>query len=84
MRIIGILGKHNNYYYISCYGNKFLISNSNISETMLESSLNLTVSATVDFERSCDLEEFAEFWLKEDLEIIHPLLRYYELQKLGN
>lgn len=61
-----------------------MISNSNISETMLESSLNLTVSATVDFERSCDLEEFAEFWLKEDLEIIHPLLRYYELQKLGN
>jgi hypothetical protein len=51
---------------------------------MLESSLNLVVSATVDFERSCDLEEFAEFWLKEDLEIIHPLLEHYELQKFDN
>jgi hypothetical protein len=84
MRIIGILGKHNNYYYISCYERKFLISSSNISETLLESSLNLIASATVDFERSCDLEEFAEFWLKEDLEIIHPLLKHYELQKFDN
>ncbi len=75
MRIIGILKKHNNYYCISCYESKFLIRNFEISRTMLELSLDLVVSATVDFDRPSDLEGF-EYWLQDDLEIINPLLPY--------
>ena len=50
---------------------------------MLEAAINLTATATVDFNRPCHREEF-DFWLKDDLEIVHCLLRHYELQRPNN
>jgi hypothetical protein len=40
---------------------------------MLNAVINLTATATVDFARSSGIERF-EYWLKDDLEIIHSLL----------
>jgi hypothetical protein len=40
---------------------------------MLDAAVNLTATATVDFNRPSDMEGF-EYWLKDDLKIVHPLL----------
>lgn len=44
-----------------------------ISIRMLQAAVNLTATATVDFDRPSDIEGF-EYWLKDDLKIVHSLL----------
>ncbi len=75
MKIIGILKKQNDIYYIRCNEGQFFITLISISVRMLDAAVNLTASATVDFNRPSDMEEF-EYWLKDDLEIVHSLLPY--------
>lgn len=76
MKITGIIKKQNNFYYIRCNEGQFpitLIYKSVKSLRMLEAAINLTATATVDFNRPSEMEGF-DFWLKNDLKIIHPLL----------
>ena len=73
MKIIGILKKQNDIYYIRCNEGQFFITLISISVRMLDAAVNLTATATVDFNRPSDMEGF-EYWLKDDLKIVHPLL----------
>ena len=75
MKIIGILKKQNDIYYIRCNEGQFFITLISISVRMLDAAVNLTATATVDFNRPSDMEGF-EYWLKDDLEIVHSLLPY--------
>ena len=75
MKIIGILKKHNDIYYIRCNEGQFFITLISISVRMLDAAVNLTATATVDFDCPSDMEGF-DFWLKDDLKIVHPLLPY--------
>jgi hypothetical protein len=75
MKIIGILKKQNDIYYIRCNEGQFLIALIAISIRMLQAAVNLTATATVDFNRPSDMEGF-DFWLQDDLKIVHPLLPY--------
>lgn len=73
MKVTGIIKKQNNFYYIRCNEGQFPITLITLSVQMLDGSINLTATATVDFNRPSDMERF-EYWLKDDLEIVHPLL----------
>jgi hypothetical protein len=74
MKVTGIIKKQNNFYYIRCNEGQFLITLININSLrMLNAAINLTATATVDFARPSGIEGF-EYWLKEDLKIIHSLL----------
>ena len=75
MKIIGILKKQNDIYYIRCNEGQFFITLISISVRMLDAAVNLTATATVNFNRPSDMEGF-EYWLKDDLEIVHSLLPY--------
>ena len=73
MKVTGIIKKQNNFYYLRCNEGQFPITLITISIRMLQAAINLTATATVDFDRPSDMEGF-EYWLKDDLEIIHSLL----------
>lgn len=73
MKMIGILKKQNDIYYIRCNEGQFFITLISISVRMLDAAVNLTATATVDFDRPSDIEGF-EYWLKDDLKIVHSLL----------
>ena len=75
MKVTGILKKQNDIYYIRCNEGQFFITLISISVRMLDAAVNLTATATVDFNRPSDMEGF-EYWLKDDLEIVHSLLPY--------
>ena len=75
MKVTGILKKQNDIYYIRCNEGQFFITLISISVRMLDAAVNLTATATVDFNRPSDMEGF-EYWLKDDLEIVHLLLPY--------
>ena len=76
MKVTGIIKKQNNFYYIRCNEGQFLITLIKIhSIRMLQAAVNLTATATVDFNRPSEREGF-EYWLKDDLEIVHSLLPY--------
>lgn len=95
MKVIGILKKQDSFYYIRCNEGKFpitltsyirgqcLITLNNLPLRMLDAAVNLTATATVDFNRPCDVERF-DFWLKNDLEIVHCLLKYYAEKRFSN
>jgi hypothetical protein len=75
MKVTGIIKNQSNFYYIRCNEGQFLITLIAISIRMLNAAINLTATATVDFDRPSDMEGF-EYWLKDDLEIVHSLLPY--------
>lgn len=73
MKVTGIIKKQSNFYYIRCNEGQFFITLISISVRMLDAAVNLTATATVDFDRPSDIEGF-EYWLKDDLKIVHSLL----------
>jgi hypothetical protein len=73
MKVTGIIKKQNNFYYIRCNEGQFLITLITLSVQMLQASVNLTATATVNFARPSDMEGF-DFWLQDDLKIVHSLL----------
>ena len=75
MKVTGIIKKQNNCYYIRCNEGQFFITLISISVGMLNAAVNLTATATVDFDHPSDMEGF-EYWLKDDLKIVHSLLPY--------
>lgn len=75
MKITGIIKRHSGFCYIRCNEGQFPISLDTLSAQMVAMAVNLTATATVDFNRPCPLEGF-DFWLNDDLEIVHALLPY--------
>jgi hypothetical protein len=75
MKIVGTIKKHSGFCYIRCNEGQYPINLDTLSAQMVQTAVNLTASATVDFNRPCTLEGF-DFWLKDDLEIVHALLPY--------
>lgn len=68
MKIVGILKERNGFFYIRCNEGEYPVDLIDGFLQMLSASVNLTVSATVDFDRPYHTEEF-DFWLKDDLEL---------------
>jgi hypothetical protein len=74
MKVTGIIKKQNNFYYIRCNEGQLLITLIGVgSLRMLNAAINLTATATVNFARPSDMEGF-DFWLQDDLKIVHSLL----------